>query len=269
MVHRLKTTGFLTKDLKPIPERTRLIEAHANMLLSNPDSSSTYQTIINSPDPTWMVGLLNAVHPNNDNLTVNDLKFLIRNKIFEHNKNISIDTNWFKPIDINELDTSIFDTDSKYSAPEVILPGLFSNVVPVVEEQTKKEKFDMKNLGRQGTDTYKEATVYKLAKNIPKIYRNLTVDENGDLTELGEIINRVTSGQGAKELGVYARSSVFTYPLWQLNQFLLGNPIPPQLVTLENLGLDDNYELIEQDDGTYQVVRKETSTPRSEESDTQ
>ena len=78
LVRRLKSTGFIDKEGKPIPERERLIPELQKLLLNRPSPSNTYRTILESEDPEWMLGLLKSIHPNIFIDNIDDLKTYLR-----------------------------------------------------------------------------------------------------------------------------------------------------------------------------------------------
>jgi len=78
LMRRLKATGFIDKEGKPIPERERLIPNLQKLLLNRPSPSNTFRTILESEDPEWMLGLLKSIHPDIILDSTKDLKTWLR-----------------------------------------------------------------------------------------------------------------------------------------------------------------------------------------------
>ena len=108
MMNRLQSTGMLDKEGKPIPEREKLIPQLQELLLKNPSDSTTYRTILESEDPEWILGLLNAIHPDLGLQTIEDVQQALIDRIYSNNQSISFNTafdvddiSWLRPVQID------------------------------------------------------------------------------------------------------------------------------------------------------------------------
>ena len=262
MMTRLKATGMLDSEGKPITEREKLIPQLQELLLKNPSDSTTYRTILESEDPEWMVGMLNAIHPDLSLDSVEDLQQVLINRQMMNNQNIGlIDTSW---LNIPQIDpdlqmqwNEVVGELPPYLGFNTLLPGVATELVntKLVTEEAESG-FDMATLGTQPTETLKETwdrTV--IGQGLNQLIDMTESVTQGKLSTGNQLIDRIISGRGAQEVTDYLREAPITAPLVELAELLDINPEYPE--QLMDIIINPNeWDLIKQSDGNFKPVRK-------------
>ena len=262
MMTRLKATGMLDSEGKPITEREKLIPQLQELLLKNPSDSTTYRTILESEDPEWMVGMLNAIHPDLSLDSVEDLQQVLINRQMMNNQNIGLmDTSW---LNIPQIDpdlqmqwNEVVGELPPYLGFNTLLPGVATELVntKLVTEEAESG-FDMATLGTQPTETLKETwdrTV--IGQGLNQLIDMTESVTQGKLSTGNQLIDRIISGRGAQEVTDYLREAPITAPLVELAELLDINPEYPE--QLMDIIINPNeWDLIKQSDGNFKPVRK-------------
>ena len=262
MMTRLKATGMLDSEGKPITEREKLIPQLQELLLKNPSDSTTYRTILESEDPEWMVGMLNAIHPDLRLDSVEDLQQVLINRQMMNNQNIGLmDTSW---LNIPQIDpdlqmqwNEVVGELPPYLGFNTLLPGVATELVntKLVTEEAESG-FDMATLGTQPTETLKETWDRTLiGQGLNQLIDMTESVTQGKLSTGNQLIDRIISGRGAQEVKDYLREAPITAPLVELAELLDINPeYPEQLMDI--IINPDEWDLIKQSDGNFKPVRK-------------
>ena len=262
MMIRLKATGMLDSEGKPIPEREKLIPQLQELLLKNPSDSTTYRTILESEDSEWMVGMLNAIHPDLSLDSVEDLQQVLINRQMMNNQNIGLmDTSW---LNIPQIDPDLQMQWNEevgelppYLGFNTLLPGVATELVntKLVTEEAESG-FDMATLGTQPTETLKETWDRTLiGQGLNQLIDMTESVTQGKLSTGNQLIDRIISGRGAQEVKDYLREAPITAPLVELAELLDINPEYPE--QLMDIIINPNeWDLIKQSDGNFKPVRK-------------